>query len=58
MKAFGVTVSDISNDFPKQTKLYEKKTFSMLNEEADLFLDAHPSRKTVVLFGIEAHVCI
>lgn len=37
---------------------FEKKMFSMLTDELKAQMQCEPERKTVVLFGIEAHVCV
>ena len=42
----------------KETKIYEKSTFSMINSDTKEFLKAHSDRKSAVIFGIEAHVCV
>eukprot|EP00029_Vermamoeba_vermiformis_P007756 TRINITY_DN3443_c0_g1_i1.p1 TRINITY_DN3443_c0_g1~~TRINITY_DN3443_c0_g1_i1.p1 ORF type:complete len:197 (+),score=30.90 TRINITY_DN3443_c0_g1_i1:47-637(+) len=54
-KALGKTVPeiDISNAFK-----IEKTKFSMLTEELDAEMKRRNNIKNVVLFGIEAHVCV
>lgn len=58
-KAFGSTVEEISSVFPSYnfTKL-EKLKFSMITEEAKAFLKQFPTRKKIIITGIEAHVCV
>jgi nicotinamidase-related amidase len=38
--------------------VYEKSTFSMVNEECRSHLTTMKSRTTVVLYGFETHICI
>ncbi|KAF8665553.1 hypothetical protein AX16_000013 [Volvariella volvacea WC 439] len=37
---------------------YDKKIFSMLVPEVKALLDARPHIKSVVVFGIESHICV
>jgi nicotinamidase-related amidase len=58
-KVFGDTVTDCFAD-PADIQKYpvvEKKQFSMCVDEVNKELNAL-NRKSVVLFGIEAHVCV
>lgn len=58
-KVFGDTVTDCFAD-PTDIQKYpvvEKKQFSMCVDEVNKELNAL-NRKSVVLFGIEAHVCV
>lgn len=49
----------LRNAAPSQLPVFEKKLFSMCTEEVLTHLDGLASKPTdVVLFGIEAHVCI
>lgn len=49
----------LRNAVPCQTPVFEKKLFSMCTGEVLAHLDGLASKPTdVVLFGIEAHVCI
>mmetsp|Transcript_10465 Transcript_10465/g.21788 ORF Transcript_10465/g.21788 Transcript_10465/m.21788 type:complete len:251 (+) Transcript_10465:73-825(+) len=58
-KAFGETVEDVFADQEhfKSCKMFEKKNFSMCTEEVKGHLNSL-NKKSVVLFGIEAHVCL
>lgn len=58
-KVFGPTVSNVFAD-PNDLKIvpiFEKKKFSMCTEECQKHFDKL-GKNTVVLFGIEAHVCV
>ncbi|CUF22104.1 ribonuclease mar1, putative [Bodo saltans] len=54
-KALGTTVSDII--IPSTAKTFHKKKFSMLTEELLASLEHSPVDQ-VVVFGVEAHVCV
>lgn len=58
-KVFGPTVEDVFADQEhfKSCKTFEKKNFSMCTDEVKSHLSAL-NKKSVVLFGIEAHVCV
>ena len=59
IKALGTTVEEIATLFPAENLgRFEKTKFSMVTEEAEGFLNKYPERKNVVLYGIEAHVCV
>ncbi|EGR28360.1 isochorismatase family protein, putative [Ichthyophthirius multifiliis] len=59
VKAFGNTVPELEKDLPKNlSQKFEKATFSMINEQTQAFLDQHKERKTAILYGAEAHVCV
>jgi hypothetical protein len=48
---------DVANvEYPIPT--FEKKLFSMITEDVKAKMAEAPERKTFVLFGIEAHVCV
>ncbi|CAI2380240.1 unnamed protein product [Moneuplotes crassus] len=57
IKAFGETYPEITSEYPVDQKSYEKTVFSMLTEEVEGDL-SKLGVSTVVLYGIEAHVCI
>lgn len=61
-KPFKPTVTELSAVIdPAQHSnhaLFKKSLFSMLTPEVTALLSRHPSRKHVVLFGIETHVCV
>ena len=52
-KVFGKTVPDLAIDTP----VFQKRMFSMCTEEVQQQL-AQTGRETVMLVGIEAHVCV
>lgn len=52
-KALGKTVPEI--EIPPSAKAFEKKKFSMLIDDVNAAL---PNVQQVVIFGIEAHVCV
>ena len=59
-KVFGDTVKDCFSDPDEDLKKYpmfEKKKFSMCTEEVCKHLDSL-NKDSVILFGIEAHVCV
>jgi nicotinamidase-related amidase len=58
-KVFGETISDTFADpeHMKQVPKFEKKKFSMCTDEVRSHLDTL-NKPTVVIFGIEAHVCV
>ena len=58
-KVFGETVPDVfaDQDHLKSCKKFEKKNFSMCTDEVKSHL-SKLNKKSVVLFGIEAHVCV
>ena len=60
-KAFGKTVEESAKTFPEEYTLFEKTKFSMLTEEVESWLSSSEKAKgrtEIVLYGIEAHVCI
>lgn len=58
-KVFGETIADVfaDPDHLKQCTVFEKKKFSMCTDEVQKHLDAL-NKDSVVIFGIEAHVCV
>ena len=58
-KVFGETVPDVftDQDHFESCKMFEKKNFSMCTDEVKSHLKAL-NKESVVLFGIEAHVCV
>lgn len=58
-KAFGHTIPPL-NEKLKNTKhtTIEKRTFSMLTPTTEDFLQQNKERDTIILSGIETHVCI
>ena|SRR3989338_9222263 len=58
-KAFGKTCPEVGLPTDKPNYyLFEKKKFSMLTDEVNEVLKKNPNRDQIVLFGIEAHVCV
>ena len=57
VKAFGETYKEITDEYPEGTQIFEKSLFSMMTEEVQELLKSF-GKNTVVLYGIEAHVCI
>eukprot|EP00558_Chaetoceros_sp_UNC1202_P005862 CAMPEP_0197255274 /NCGR_PEP_ID=MMETSP1429-20130617/71606_1 /TAXON_ID=49237 /ORGANISM="Chaetoceros sp., Strain UNC1202" /LENGTH=221 /DNA_ID=CAMNT_0042718535 /DNA_START=139 /DNA_END=804 /DNA_ORIENTATION=- len=67
-KVFGPTIPDCFakgqqdiDELISKNRIFEKKKFSMMTEEVTQCLNAEEDfkgRDTVVLFGIEAHVCV
>ncbi len=57
-KGLGETVSELKDVFNENTYVYEKTDFSALNNE-DLIKKLETfGKKQVILFGIEAHICV
>jgi nicotinamidase-related amidase len=58
-KVFGDTVADCFADPEdlKKVPIFEKKQFSMCTEEVSSHVDSL-KKDSVILFGIEAHVCV
>ncbi|KAF8165118.1 Isochorismatase-like protein [Crassisporium funariophilum] len=59
-KALGPTDPAIDTDSlgPLLLNTYDKTLFSMLIPEVKAILDARPAINSVVIFGIESHVCV
>ena len=57
-KGLGETVEEVRDAFDGDFTYIEKSSFSVMGEQA--FRDAlsHLYRKTIVLIGVEAHVCV
>ncbi len=58
VKGLGKTVSALESIRSEHSRVFEKMCFSCCG--SDLFLDsvAQSGRNTIILFGIEAHVCV
>lgn len=56
-KPFKATVRELT-PLLGRARVFSKTQFSMLTSEVVAELDAQPERRHVVLFGIEAHVCV
>lgn len=57
-KGLGPTLQDVAADLPPGTKRFEKTTFSCLQAEGFAPALTAAGRKTVVVAGMEAHVCV
>lgn len=57
-KAFGQTVEEISSLLPESTIKADKTKFSMCTEEVEAALAGRPGVDTVIMTGIESHVCV
>ena len=67
-KVFGNTLTDCFangqtdiDELLQKNRIFEKKKFSMMTDEVQSYLDTNDefqNRKSIVLFGIEAHVCV
>jgi hypothetical protein len=58
-KVFGPTIPEVfpSEELLESTPIFEKKKFSMLTDECWKHVESLQKR-SIVLFGIEAHVCV
>ena len=54
---FGDTSEEITKHHFDGVQIVEKKTFSMLNSDTLPYLESL-KRKSVVLYGVEAHICM
>lgn len=55
----GDTLPEIAQHFDgADVSIYDKKIFSMLTKDVEQYLEGHKDRKSVVLCGIEGHVCM
>lgn len=54
-KGLGSTISEVKDNLPSDAKYFEKVAFSALNDE---LVEKELTKKQVVLFGIEAHICV
>ena len=54
---FGATAEEITKHHYDGVKIWEKKTFSMLNSDTISHFESL-KRKNVVLYGVEAHICM
>ena len=54
---FGATADEITKYHFDGVKVWEKKTFSMLNSDTLPYFESL-KRKSVVLYGVEAHICM
>lgn len=60
IKAFGPILDSIKADVdPNNSDWFHKTKFSMFTDEVETLMKSkYPERNSVVLFGIEAHVCV
>lgn len=54
-KGLGSTISEVKDNLPSDAKFFEKVAFSALDDE---LLEKELTKKQVILFGIEAHICV
>ena len=54
----GSTVEIIKSYYNNDTKIFEKNSFSALNEENIALEIEKSSKKQIILFGIELHICV
>lgn len=54
-KGLGSTIPEVKDNLPSNTKYFEKVAFSALKDE---LLEKELTKKQIVLFGIEAHICV
>lgn len=57
-KGLGHTKQELADNFTEETKIIEKSAFSLLQEKNVPDILKSYNRKQVVLFGIEAHICV
>ena len=57
-KNLGHIANDLKADLPTNHKLFEKSRFSMITPEVLKELKSQPKRKNIILYGIEAHICV
>ena len=57
-KGLGETISDIKDILGENYKPFEKTSFSAIREKEILGEIKRNHRKQIVLFGIEAHICV
>ncbi len=57
-KGLGSTVEAVRNEFPQDVKIFEKTQFSLASEKEILDEILKSGKKQIVIFGIEAHICV
>ena len=57
-KGLGATVMPIQKLLDTDVKIFEKTQFSMVTPDVQQWLNSRPSIKTVLLCGLETHVCV
>lgn len=57
-KGLGMTVDEIKNLFGDNFQYYDKITFSSYEDEKIKAVIKEQKRKNIIIFGIEAHVCV
>jgi len=55
---FSFTRTEVKETFPKNYFLQQKMTLSAVNKKVKEFLEKHKNRKTIVIYGLETHVCV
>lgn len=54
-KGLGQTIPTVKDNLPDNAKYFEKVSFSAID---DKFLEKELTKKQIVIFGIEAHICV
>ncbi len=57
-KGLGSTLENIKSSYNSKTRVFEKQAFSALLQEDILNAIQKSSKKQVILFGIELHICV
>jgi hypothetical protein len=57
-KGLGMSVDDIKNVFGEKFHYYDKITFSSYDDEKIKTAIDEKNKKNIIIFGIEAHVCV
>jgi len=55
---FGKTLPEIQEAYPKDLTIFEKAIFSMITDDVKNYLKQHSDKKSIILYGIESHVCV
>ena len=61
VKAFGKTIDEVQHALEENHPnrfIIEKRCFSMLTDQVKEFLQTYSDRKTLIITGIETHVCV
>jgi len=57
-KGLGGTIESVKEALGESAKIYEKITFSALDNEDILSVIKSSGKKQIILFGIETHICV
>jgi nicotinamidase-related amidase len=57
---FGKTLPELAALMTSPHHIYEKNTFPMYNQDCQNIIETngYQNRKTAVIYGIEAHICV